>query len=160
MRCACLCYQTLLVDPLLFGNPQFTACTPRALCVQLLAGEEVPGAGCREPFRTQGVGLKPNDLFGLAAGTSGCSGHRARGMSPITGQDLSSVCDRAGGDAPLLLKPLWAAGLGTSLRGNARAYMEHGASSGEQHHGDLWVTGAPVEVAMLAAGCWQLRGGE
>lgn len=76
------------------------------------------------------------------------------------GQDLSLVCDGAGGDAPLLLKPLWAAGLGTSLRGNARAYMEHGASSGEQHHGDLWVTGAPVEVAMLAAGSWQLRGGE
>ncbi|EOA98841.1 hypothetical protein Anapl_16101 [Anas platyrhynchos] len=56
---------------------------------RLLAGEEVPGAVCREPFRTQGVGLKPNDLFGLAAGTSGCSGHRAQGTSPIMGQDLS-----------------------------------------------------------------------
>lgn len=38
--------------------------------------------------------------------------------------------------------------------------MEHRASSGEQYHGDLWVSGAPVEVAVLAAGCWQLRGGE
>lgn len=95
MRCICVCHQILLVDPLPFGSPQFTVCAPCALRFQLLPGEEVPGAGCREPFRTQGVGLKPNDLFGLAAGTSGCSGHQAQGMSPVTGWDLSLVCDGA-----------------------------------------------------------------
>lgn len=42
----------------------------------------------------------------------------------------------------LLLKPLWAAGLGTSLRGNARACMEHGASSCELHR----VCGTPGRV--------------
>lgn len=93
MRCVCLCHHTLLVTP--FWKPLVHSMC--SLCSPLLAAGRGRGAWSCLPgaFRTQGVGLKPNDLFGLAAGTSGCSGHRAQGTSPIMGQDLSLVCDGA-----------------------------------------------------------------